>query len=87
MAFQHYFNFLRLYIGIDPSDVKPEQLKKLSKYAKRLLRSMAAIIGSKVNVKVAEAFYVQKILPGHFDNFIPLMNEMLGNLPEPPKIV
>jgi LmbE family N-acetylglucosaminyl deacetylase len=73
--------------GVDPSNVTNEQLKKLSKYANRLLRSMAANIGSKVNLKVAEAFYVQKVLPGHFDNFIPLMNEMLGNPPEPPKIV
>ncbi len=72
---------------IDPANVTQKQLKKLSKYAKRLLRSMAAIIGSKVYLKVAEAFYVQKILPGHFDNFIPLTNEMLGNPPEPPKIV
>jgi LmbE family N-acetylglucosaminyl deacetylase len=72
---------------IDPSNVTSEQLKKLSKYANRLLRSMAANIGSKVNLKVAEAFYVQKVLPGHFDNFIPLINEMLGNPFESPKIV
>ena len=73
--------------GIDPSNVTSDQLKKLSKYADKLLRSMAANIGNKVNLKAAEPFYVQKVLPGHFDNFIPLMNEMLGNPPEPPKIV
>ncbi len=73
--------------GIDPSYVTSEQLKKLSKYANTLLRSMATNIGSKVNLMVAEAFYVQKVLPGHFDNFIPLMNEMLGNPLESPKIV
>ena len=72
--------------GIDPSNVTSEQLKKISKYANRLLRTMATNIGSKVSLKVAEAFYVQKVLPGHFDNFIPLMNEMLGNPLEPPKI-
>lgn len=72
--------------GIDPANVTQEQLKKISKYAKRLLRSMAANIGKKVNLNVAEAFYVQKVLPGHFDNFIQLMNEMLGNPPEKPKI-
>ena len=71
---------------IDPANVTPEQLKKLSKYANRLLRSMSSTIGKKINLDVAEAFYVQKVLPGHFDNFIPLMNEMLGNPPEPPKI-
>ncbi|MFX1337858.1 MAG: PIG-L deacetylase family protein [Promethearchaeota archaeon] len=72
--------------GIDPADVTKDQLKKLAKYAKRLLNSMSANIGKKVNLKGAEAFYVQKVLPGHFDNFIPLMNEMLGNPPEKPKI-
>ena len=72
--------------GIDPADVTQDQLKKLSKYAKRLLQSMATTIGGKVNLKVAEAFYVQNVLPGHFDNFIQLMNEMLGNPPEKPKI-
>jgi LmbE family N-acetylglucosaminyl deacetylase len=73
--------------GIDPSNVTSEQLKKLSKYATKLLISMAANIGSKVNLKAAEPFYVQRVLPGHFDNFIPLMNEMLGNPLESPKIV
>ncbi|MFX1443681.1 MAG: PIG-L deacetylase family protein [Promethearchaeota archaeon] len=72
--------------GIDPADVTKDQLKKLAKYAKRLLNSMSANIGRKVNLNGAEAFYVQKVLPGHFDNFIPLMNEMLGNPPEKPKI-
>ena len=73
--------------GIDPANVTEDQLKKISKFAKRLLKSMSATIGRKVDLKVAEAFYVQNVLPGHFDNFIPLMNEMLGNPPEKPKIV
>ncbi len=72
--------------NIDPSNVSPKDLKKLAKYAKRLLNSLATTLGRKVNLNAAEAFYVQKTLPGHFDNFIPLMNEMLGNPPEPPKI-
>ena len=71
---------------IDPANVTEEQLKKISKYAKRLLQSMSANIGRKAELKAAEAFYVQKVLPGHFDNFIQLMNEMLGNPPEKPKI-
>jgi len=47
---------------------------------------MASTIGEKVNLKAAEAFYVQRTLPGHFDNLQQLMMEMLGNPPEPPKI-
>ena len=48
---------------------------------------MAAGIGQKVELKAAEAFYVNKTLPGHFDNFQQMMMEMLGNPPEKPKIL
>ncbi|MFX0019992.1 MAG: PIG-L deacetylase family protein [Promethearchaeota archaeon] len=71
---------------IDPANVSPDDLKKLSKYANRLLKSIASTIGKKVNIKAAEAFYIQKILPGHFDNFLGFINEMLGNPSEAPKI-
>ncbi|MFX0141435.1 MAG: PIG-L deacetylase family protein [Candidatus Hodarchaeota archaeon] len=71
---------------IDPSNVSPDDLKKLSKYANRSLRSIASTIGKKLNIKAAEAFYMLKVLPGHFDNFLEIMNEMLGNPSEAPKI-
>ena len=71
---------------IDPANVSPDELRKLTKYANRLYRSMAAVIGNKVDLKAAEAFFVQKTLPGHFDNFQQLTSEMLGNPPEKPKI-
>jgi len=70
----------------DPANVSPDELKKLTKYATRLFRSMAIAIGNKVEVKAAEAYFVQKTLPGHFDNFQQLTAEMLGNPPEKPKI-
>ena len=73
--------------NIDPSNVNPDELKKLSKYARRLLHSISTIIGKKVDLKGAEAFYINKTLPGHFDNFQQLMSEMLGNPPEKPKII
>lgn len=73
--------------NIDPANVSQNELKKLSKYAKTLLRSIATVLGKKVNLKASEAFYVQKTLPGHFDNFQQLMSEMIGNPPEPPKII
>ncbi len=73
--------------NIDPANVSPEELKKLEKYAERLLRSMAIAIGKKVDLEVAECFFVQKTLPGHFDNFQMLMSEMLGNPSEKPKII
>lgn len=71
---------------IDPANVSPDELKKLTKYANKLYRSMAAVIGNKVDLKAAEPFFVQKTLPGHFDNFQQLISEMLGNPPEKPKI-
>lgn len=72
--------------NIDPANVSEKQLKKLTRHANSLLRSIASVIGKKANLKAAEAFYVQKTLPGHFDNFQTLMAEMLGNDPEKPKI-
>jgi hypothetical protein len=47
---------------------------------------LAITIGKKVNLEAAETFYVQKTLPGHFDNFQELMREMLGYPSDPPKI-
>ncbi|MFX1387984.1 MAG: hypothetical protein ACFE9M_12275, partial [Promethearchaeota archaeon] len=71
---------------IDPANVSSDELKRLTKYANRLLRSIASTIGKNVNLKVSEAFFVQKILPGHFNNFQQLISEMLGNPSELPKI-
>jgi len=72
--------------NIDPANVSPEELKKLTKYATRLFRSMAIAIGNKVGLKAAELFFVQKTLPGHFDKFQQMTSEMLGNPSEQPKI-
>jgi LmbE family N-acetylglucosaminyl deacetylase len=72
--------------NIDPASVTPEQMKRLTRYANRLIRSVGTAIGKNVDLKAAEAFYVQKTLPGHFDNFQELVSEMLGNPPEKPKI-
>ena len=71
---------------IDPANVSPDELRKLTKYANRLYLSLATAIGKKVDLKAAEAFFVQKTLPGHFDNFQQLISEMLGNPSEQPKI-
>jgi len=38
------------------------------------------------DLTAAEAFFIQKTLPGHFDNFTQLTREMLGTPPDPPKI-
>ncbi len=72
--------------NIDATTITPDEIKKLTKYADKLIRSMATVIGKKVNLNAAEAFYVVKTLPGHFDNFQQQLSEMLGNPPEPPKV-
>ena len=72
---------------IDPANVSSEELKELFKHAEFLMRFMAKKFGKKVKLKAAEAFYVQKTLPGHFDNFQQQMLEMLGEPPERPKIL
>lgn len=71
---------------IDPANVSLEELKKLTKYGERLLKSIATTLGKKVNLKASEAYFVQKTLPGHFNNFQQIMMELLGNPPQPPKI-
>ena len=72
--------------NINPAKVSPKELKKLTRHANSLLRSIANIIGKQVGLDAAEAFYIQKTLPGHFDNFQTMMSEMLGNPSEKPKI-
>lgn len=73
--------------SMDTQNISEAEINKLKKYADHLLRSMAAVIGKKVDLNAAEAFYVVNILPGHFDNFQQQLSEMLGKPPEKPKIL
>jgi LmbE family N-acetylglucosaminyl deacetylase len=73
--------------GIDPGNVSPEERKTLAGHTDAWLRSMSVRIGAKVGLTTAEAFLVQRCLPGHFDNMDQLMGEMLGDPPLPPMIV
>jgi LmbE family N-acetylglucosaminyl deacetylase len=73
-------------IKLSSGKVSKDQLNKLFKSAKRLLQSVASAIGKKYNLDAAEAFYVQRTLPGHFDNFQEILSENLGNPTSPPKI-
>jgi len=73
-------------IKIDANKITEQQWKKLTKKAKKLFTSIANTIGKKYNISAAEAFYVQKTLPGHFDNFQEILSENLGNPLAAPKI-
>ncbi len=72
---------------IDPSNVSSEQQKVLAAHGDSWLRAMAAKIGEKVNLPAAEAFYVRKCLPGHFDNMEQALSEMLGLPPQAPTVM
>ncbi|MFW9951623.1 MAG: PIG-L deacetylase family protein [Candidatus Thorarchaeota archaeon] len=72
--------------NIDPSNVSENELQKLTKHANTLYRSIAEVVGKNMNLMAAEAFYVQKTLPGHFDNFQEQISELFGNPPDKPKV-
>jgi LmbE family N-acetylglucosaminyl deacetylase len=72
---------------IDPADVSAEELQVLTRHADKWLRSIAAEVGRKAGLATAEAFFVQKCLPGHFDNMHQAMSEMLGDPVEPPTVI
>ena len=73
-------------IEVNSGKITKEQRNVLNKNAHRLLNAMASTIGKKYDINLAEAFYVQKTLPGHFDNFQEILSENLGNPLAPPKI-
>lgn len=72
---------------LDPANINAEGRRVLAGHADAWLRSMAARIGEKVDLAAAEAFFVQKCLPGHFDNMDQAMSEMLGIPPETPTVI
>ncbi|MFW9929516.1 MAG: PIG-L deacetylase family protein [Candidatus Thorarchaeota archaeon] len=73
-------------IRVNPNTIIYDKQNRYIKNAIRLLQSIASTIGKKYDIKFAEAFYVQKILPGHFNNFQEILSESLGNPLAPPKI-
>ncbi len=88
LKFESTFELLSIFFSseVDPLHVTQEDLKKLKKLAKNLLNALASALGKKVGLKIAEAFFIQKTLPGHFDNFREMTLEMLGTPPEKPTV-
>ena len=60
--------------------------KKLIKSTDEWIRGRAEHIGKPVGIKAAEAFYIQKCLPGHFDNLQPSTEDINGKQVESPLI-
>lgn len=72
---------------VDPGNVSAREHDVLARTADKWVRSTAAQVGSKVGLDAAEAFFVQKCLPGHFDNMREAMTEMLGLSGDAPTII
>ena len=60
--------------------------KKLAESTGQWIRARAETTGKKAGLKAAEAFYIQKCLPGHFDNMHRSSEEPAGNQDESPLI-
>ncbi|MBN2583954.1 MAG: PIG-L family deacetylase [Planctomycetes bacterium] len=72
---------------IDPANVSPTEREVLAGHADTWVRSMAARVGKVADLAAAEAFFVERCLPGHFDNMDRMIDEMLGEPDPPPRIV
>lgn len=60
--------------------------EELIRSTDKWIRARAGCIGKPVGLKAAEAFYVQKCLPGHFDNLQVPTEGFNGKQPESPLI-
>ncbi|MFX0090518.1 MAG: PIG-L deacetylase family protein [Candidatus Hodarchaeota archaeon] len=67
--------------GADPRRLTDKQKNELAIGVRDLLQMIAASIGEKYNIQLAEAFYVVKCGPGHFDLQETLF-ETLRKMPE-----
>lgn len=60
--------------------------KKLMKSTDEWIRARVEETGKHAGLKAAEAFYIQKCLPGHFDNLHPSTEVYKGKRDESPQI-
>jgi LmbE family N-acetylglucosaminyl deacetylase len=72
---------------IDPANVSPEERQTLARQADTWVRSVASHVGKAAGLPAAEAFFVERCLPGHFDNMDRMIGEMLGEPAPPPRVV
>ena len=71
---------------VDPVSISDADMRLLSQRAADMVRSMAQRAGRPVNVSAAEPFFVQRCLPGHFDNMDTTLEEMLGGSASAPRL-
>ncbi len=73
--------------GADPSSLTAEQHALLADGAKTFLEGMARGVAMLAPpTELAEAFFAQRVGPGHFENYQEMFMEMAGAPPSPPEV-
>ncbi|HNI61092.1 MAG TPA: PIG-L family deacetylase [Pseudomonadota bacterium] len=73
--------------GADPTQLTNAQRAELTAGARNFLQMMAQGVAMlKKEVPLAEAFFVQPVGPGHFQNYQQMFQETLGVPPEDPSV-
>ncbi len=73
--------------GADPTQLTDAQRAELESGARNFLQMMAqGVAMMKPEVPLAEAFYVQRVGPGHFQNYQEMFQETLGVPPGDPTV-
>lgn len=73
--------------GADPTNLSAEQRAQLEGGARTFLEGMArglALLAPPV--ELAEAFFAQRVGPGHLENYQEMFMEMVGAPPSPPEV-
>ena len=74
--------------GADPTKLTPEQRALLEGGAKGFLDGMARGVAMLApETELAEAFFAQRVGPGHFENYQEMFMEMAGAPIAPPEIL
>jgi LmbE family N-acetylglucosaminyl deacetylase len=73
--------------GADPTQLSPDQRAQLEGGARSFLDGMARGIAAVAPVvELAEAFFAQRVGPGHFENYQEMFMELAGAPPSPPEV-
>jgi LmbE family N-acetylglucosaminyl deacetylase len=73
--------------GADPTNLTAEQRALIEGGARTFLEGMARGLAMLApQVELAEAFFAQRVGPGHFENYQEMFMEMVGAPPSPPEL-
>ncbi|MBK8253097.1 MAG: PIG-L family deacetylase [Polyangiaceae bacterium] len=74
--------------GADPRNLTPDQRTMIEGGARMFLEGMAQGLAALAPpLKLAEAFFAQRVGPGHFQNYQQMFMEMAGAPPESPEVL